>query len=97
MAVVTGTFTGVSASPALVPVPGEIFNLHVSGDFDAVVFLERSFDGEDWLPFVESKYTFLLPNTVQVDEGILERETGVQYRLNCVSITRGSVSYRISQ
>ncbi len=95
-ALVAGSFAGTGQSAA-VAVAGR-FNINLSGFGTATVKVERSFDaGSTWhvasrdAAGTEASYT---ANASLVAD---EPETGVLYRLNCMSFSSGPIAYRISQ
>ena len=93
--VVTGAFTAVGVSESFQARGAGGFNYAQWGTASAKLVMERSFDGGDkWFP-VTSLYR---------DDGVLiefsevvsEPESGVLYRVNCLSYTSGTANYRMS-
>ena len=76
---------------------GRYLNVTLWGSFDAMVQLERSFDGgTTWHPCTDNAgtvQTWSVPMTIVIEEP----EDGVLYRLNCTAYTSGTVNYRVSQ
>jgi len=88
IALVTGEFNSPEASD-----PVGLFrkyNMSISGSFSAEVHLERSFD---------KGLTWHVLETVTAPRQYIgeEPETGILYRVRCISYSEGSVHYRLSQ
>jgi hypothetical protein len=92
--VMAGTLASAGAS-APIRVRGD-FNFSLSGTFAATCELDRSFDnGTTFLPLTAlgNAMNWTGPAT----EVLSEPEAGVLYRVNCPTLTSGTVSYRVSQ
>lgn len=89
-----------SESNYAIPIPGKGFNILLSGTGVASIVLERSFDdGATWSGVYAAGvqlYTWSY-NAAAVSETVVEPEFNVYYRLRVVSLTSGTVTYRISQ
>lgn len=101
----TGTLTAAngagSESNYVIPIPGKGFNVLLTGTAVASVVLERSFDdGATWVGKYAAGtqlYTWPSYSGTPVSESVSEPEFNVYYRLRVVSLTSGTITYRISQ
>lgn len=95
---VSGTFSSTGASASFTPIAGRDFNVLLKYNAaDASVNLERSLDaGANWAPLTGSGVD-IMRFTDSANEQWGDSEVGVRYRLNCVSLTAGTVDYQISQ
>lgn len=92
--VVTGTFTGTTASTSINVVGG--FNVAVWGTFSATVAVQKSFDGgTTFIPVLDDTQTPVAFTQSSAFE-FSEVELGVLYRLNCGTFVSGTVNYRMS-
>lgn len=92
---VTGQFTAIGQSNNFTPQAGRGFNISIWGTFEGAIRLERSFDeGVTWIPLWPSEVYEISEVITLIHE---EPEANVQYRLNCLSYTSGTVNYRMSQ
>lgn len=100
----TGTLSAASGAGSesnyAIPIPAKGFNLLLSGTGVGSVVLERSFDdGATWSGVYAAGfqlYTWSYAGTA-VSETVVEPEFNVYYRLRVVSLTSGTITYRISQ
>ena len=93
---VEGSFTATGQSSVMIPLAGRMSNVTISGTFVGSVQLERSFDGSSWFPLTAAGmqlYVWSAPGS----ESFEDDESGVRYRLNCISYTSGTINYRVSQ
>ncbi len=86
--VVSGSFTGTTASAALGGATE--FNMSLSGFGSATVQLQRSFDqGATWL--------VVQAFTTDAEKRIDEPETKVLWRFNCSAFVSGPIVFRLSK
>lgn len=89
-----------SESNYAIPIPGKGFNILLSGTGVASIVLERSFDdGVTWSGIYAGStqlFTWSYAGT-SISAITFDPEFNVYYRLRVVSLTSGTVNYRISQ
>jgi hypothetical protein len=93
---VSGTFTVAGNSAWTTPRKGSPFNVTVEGTFSGVVQLVRSFDGGVTRQIITKDGVQAYYWTSPASEQVEEPESGVLYRLECLSLASGSIPYRIS-
>lgn len=89
----TGSLSAAGTS-ASINVRGN-FNFSLWGTFSASCELDRSFDGTTWIQLTALGTG--LAWTGAATETLSEPEASVAYRVNCPTVTSGTVTYRISQ
>lgn len=89
-----GNFTSPGATSETwdCPEPNSKFNFTLWGTFVGSVQLERTFDGVVWHPItvLGTPLVFTAPCSEQLEE----IDAGVRYRINCTSLSSGTVNYR---
>lgn len=100
---VSGTFGAAGTSATITPESvesadaGAGFNVSIFGTFVGTVQLERRFTsqgGTNW-HFLTSNGTQIGRWTAPCSESFSEPQSGVEYRLNCIAWTSGSIAYRM--
>lgn len=72
------------------------FNFTLHGSFQATIRVERRFfESTEWHPCTSGGG--FVDFTAPLSEVLFEPENGVEYRLNCLSFTSGTVNWRLSQ
>jgi hypothetical protein len=91
----SGLLTAVGPAPESFESHGG-FNLSIWGIFVGTVGLERSFDGSTWLPFTYvdgSQLAWSAPMSTTLEDP----EVGVRWRVRAVSLTSGTINWRLSR